>query len=302
MIEAIDTYQNTVFRPPEVTPPNPVPGEDASSGNHVRIDTEGNKENKADRFDNSQKDFVQSYNRQGRITQNSDNDNESNEQIDHKESRAPLGSKEKRLGNKDLTKEERLVVEELKRRDQEVRAHEQAHMASGGGLVRGGARYEYQRGPDGRNYAVGGEVSIAAPSGRTPEETIKNMARVKAAALAPADPSSQDRQVAAQADATAAEARAQMAEQKQSEISVKVDSTAQHQDMTMETAAVSPFDNKEKETEGTVRLNIDKPEENTFTRKGLSHRYSIEAYRQNQQTPSSRTPSTVSGGLLSLRA
>jgi len=150
MIEAIDTYQNTVFRPPEVSPVNPISGEDASSGNNVRIDTEENRNNPADRFENAQKSVVQSYDRQGRIAQSKNTDNE------------------------ELTKEEKREVEELKRRDREVRAHEQAHLAAGGGFVRGGARFEYQQGPDGKNYAIGGEVSIAAPSGRTPEETIQN--------------------------------------------------------------------------------------------------------------------------------
>ena len=103
-------------------------------------------------------------------------------------------------------------------------------------------------------------------------------------------------------DAKAAEARAEIAEQKQSESSEEVAGTTQHQDKTAETAAFSPFDKKENETEGTARLNSDKPEEKAFTKDSLSHRYSIEAYRQNQQAPSSGTSSTVSGGLLSLRA
>ena len=50
-------------------------------------------------------------------------------------------------------------IKELKARDTEVRIHEQAH-ASVGGQYAGSPSYEYQRGPDGTNYAVGGEVQI----------------------------------------------------------------------------------------------------------------------------------------------
>ena len=61
---------------------------------------------------------------------------------------------------KDLGEEEKRQLDKLKNTDQEVRAHERAHMAAGSGLVKGGASYEYERGPDGKMYAVGGEVKI----------------------------------------------------------------------------------------------------------------------------------------------
>jgi hypothetical protein len=96
---------------------------------------------------------------------------------------------------------------ELARIDREVRAHEAAHVAAGGPYV-GSASYSYVEGPDGKRYAVAGEVPISAPAGRTPEETIRIMAQVRAAALAPASPSPQDIRVAA--SASAAEARARM--------------------------------------------------------------------------------------------
>lgn len=110
----------------------------------------------------------------------------------------------------DLTEAEARELQELKQADREVRTHEQAHMAAGGDLVRRGARFEYQRGPDGRNYAVGGEVSVDTSEGKSPEETLRKMSRVKAAAMAPAEPSPQDRRVAAQADAKAAQARREL--------------------------------------------------------------------------------------------
>ncbi|MBP6202236.1 MAG: hypothetical protein KA435_04170 [Azonexus sp.] len=102
-------------------------------------------------------------------------------------------------GQQGLTPEELKRVSELKSRDREVRQHEQAHMAAGGGLITSGASFTYQKGPDGVNYAIGGEVGISTSPGRTPEETIQRARQIKAAALAPADPSGQDRAVAAQA-------------------------------------------------------------------------------------------------------
>lgn len=93
--------------------------------------------------------------------------------------------------------EEKKEIENLEKTDQKVRAHEQAHLAAGAGLVRGGASFEYTRGPDGKMYAVGGEVKIdISPVNGKPDETIRKMQRVVAAALAPVDPSPQDRAVA----------------------------------------------------------------------------------------------------------
>ena len=109
-----------------------------------------------------------------------------------------------------LSDEEQAQVNKLKARDAEVRAHEQAHKAVGGQYA-GAISYEYQKGPDGRSYAVGGEVPIdASEVAGDPEATIEKMRIVKAAALAPAEPSGQDRKVAAMADAQMAKAQAEL--------------------------------------------------------------------------------------------
>lgn len=108
----------------------------------------------------------------------------------------------------ELTEEERREVAELEHRDREVRAHEAAHKAAAGSLARGGASFTYESGPDGRRYAVAGEVSIDLSSVRgDPAATARKMERVRAAALAPADPSGQDRQIAATAANQARQAR-----------------------------------------------------------------------------------------------
>lgn len=106
-----------------------------------------------------------------------------------------------------LSPEARNQLRELQQRDAEVRAHEQAHLAAGGPHVTGGASYTYQKGPDGRQYAIGGQVSIdtsAVPG--DPEATREKGRQVRRAALAPGEPSGQDQQVAAKAARLEAEA------------------------------------------------------------------------------------------------
>ena len=107
-------------------------------------------------------------------------------------------------------------VRELKNIQNEVIAHEQAHKAAAGEFG-GGISYSYTEGPDGKRYITGGEVPIKLKQGSTPEETLRNMQKVQAAANAPADPSGQDRQVAAKAAAIASRARSEIAREKSAE-------------------------------------------------------------------------------------
>ena len=116
----------------------------------------------------------------------------------------------------ELNEKEQAQVARLKARDIEVRNHEAAHAAAAGAFG-GGASYTYVTGPDGHRYAVGGEVPVRMVGGRTPEEAIRNAAQVRAAALAPAEPSSQDRAVAAEAAAMETEARAELAARRSAE-------------------------------------------------------------------------------------
>lgn len=114
-----------------------------------------------------------------------------------------------------LTEADRQMIDQLRARDQEVRDHEQAH-ARVGGPYAGEPSYSYQTGPDGHRYAIGGEVPIdVSPVADDPEATIAKMLVVKAAALAPAEPSSADRQVASLAEATRMQAIADLAELRQ---------------------------------------------------------------------------------------
>lgn len=103
----------------------------------------------------------------------------------------------------------------LESRDREVLAHEQAHLAAAGNAAAGGAKFTYEQGPDGKRYATGGEVPIKIASGRTPDETIRNAMQAEKAALAPANPSSQDLRVAASARQMQVQARAELAKEQQ---------------------------------------------------------------------------------------
>ena len=97
-------------------------------------------------------------------------------------------------------------------RDLEVRKHEQAHQMAGGEHA-GSPSYQFSHGPDGKRYATGGEVAIdigAIPG--DPAATLAKMQQVRAAALAPAEPSSQDLSVARAATAKEALARKELME------------------------------------------------------------------------------------------
>ncbi|PTN33474.1 putative metalloprotease CJM1_0395 family protein [Desulfonatronum sp. SC1] len=118
----------------------------------------------------------------------------------------------------ELSSEDRQVLEQLRQRDAEVRAHEQAHVAAGGQYVTAGASYTYETGPDGRQYAVGGEVSIdTSPVPGNPEQTEQKAQTIRRAALAPASPSAQDVKVATSAAQMEAEARMERIQNEQEE-------------------------------------------------------------------------------------
>ncbi len=107
---------------------------------------------------------------------------------------------------RELTLEQEDLLRRLQARYREVRAHEAAHAAVAGQFG-GGVSFDFAVGPDGRQYAVGGEVPVRLVSGHTPAETIRNAQRVRAAALAPMSPSAQDRSVAAAAAQMESDAR-----------------------------------------------------------------------------------------------
>lgn len=112
----------------------------------------------------------------------------------------------------ELTPAQKQQIAELKIRDSEVKAHEQAHLAAASGIGASAPHYDYEVGPDGKKYAVGGEVNISFTKSQNPSENLANAQTMKTAALAPAQPSGQDRAVAAKADRLIAEAKQEIKE------------------------------------------------------------------------------------------
>lgn len=124
---------------------------------------------------------------------------------------------QKKSNGEPLSEKELADVRKLEKRDRVVRQHEAAHLAAAGGLAKGGASFTMQAGPDGKRYAIGGEVSIDVSPGRTPEETLRKARIIQAAAQAPADPSGPDRSIAAQAKIMEMQASAEIALRSQSQ-------------------------------------------------------------------------------------
>ncbi|SIS48201.1 putative metalloprotease CJM1_0395 family protein [Neptunomonas antarctica] len=105
----------------------------------------------------------------------------------------------------------RQIAQDLSRRDLEVKNHERIH-ASIGGAFASAPNFDYERGPDGQLYAVGGDVRIdTSPVSDDPRATLEKAQVIIRAALSVPEPSTQDRRVAAQARVMATEAQAEIA-------------------------------------------------------------------------------------------
>jgi len=115
-----------------------------------------------------------------------------------------------------LTDDEQKEIDQLKKRDLEVKNHERAH-SSIGGRYAGAPHYQYETGPNGTRYATEGEVSINLTEiSNDPQATIDKMKQVYRAALAPREPSSADRTIASQAQQSITNARSDLIQEKDS--------------------------------------------------------------------------------------
>lgn len=102
-------------------------------------------------------------------------------------------------------------LDDLKRRDKDVRKHEAAHKQVAGKYAKGQPEYEFRKGPDGKSYAVGGQVLVdITPIPGNPLATIQKMQQIQKAALAPKNPSEQDYNVASTAASIEQKARKQI--------------------------------------------------------------------------------------------
>jgi len=179
---------------------------------------------------------IQSGERQEpQLTHGKEEDHEHN-----KETRATEGNESSGSNDKDLDQQQNEEVRKLAARDREVRAHEAAHKAAGGSLA-GPASFGYTKGPDGQRYASSGEVSIdTSKVSGDPQATLRKANQIRAAALAPAQPSNQDQAVAADAARMAAQARVEILNEQKTEVS---DDTNKDKDKLKEDSVIAAQSN-----------------------------------------------------------
>jgi len=122
---------------------------------------------------------------------------------------------EKKLqpGPPQLNEAQLLEISKLKSRDTELRQHEQAHLSASAGVDVSNASFTYQRGPNGVNYAVSGDVRIDTSAELKPEDRLVQAAMISDVALAPPEPTPTDRAVAAKAQQMAQQARIEIMQQ-----------------------------------------------------------------------------------------
>ncbi|MDD0848740.1 putative metalloprotease CJM1_0395 family protein [Campylobacter sp. 46490-21] len=185
----------------------------------------------------------------------------------------------------ELSMEEQRIVTELQAADTNVRAHEAAHMAAGGGLT-SPASYTYERGPDNKMYAVAGEVGISTSEGNTPQESLNKAQTIRRAALAPADPSPQDLKVAAQAASMEMSARAQIMQEKMAQ-------NSQNTNNSNETSTENSTENSNVNSAGNSAVNsVGNSAENSA---GNSNVNSAGNSTENSRIPSINQPSSTGG-------
>jgi SprA-related family len=188
--------------------------------------------------------------------------------------KAPVDENQQRQqkAQKQQREAEQKMIEQLSARDREVRAHEQSHAAVGGQYA-SSPTYTYQRGPDGVSYAIGGEVQIdTSPIPNDPEATLRKAEQIARAASAPAEPSGQDRAVAAQA--------AKMAQQARVEISQELREKTVEKPTEEETIQkVAEPDNQRQKSEEIVSREEDKAEDKSLKEQELQSQRQAERTR-----------------------
>ncbi len=103
------------------------------------------------------------------------------------------------------------ALQRIKNIDRNVRLHENSHASADGVQTIGTARYKYAEGPDGKLYAVGGEVTVAVQSSGKPEDNLRAARALRSSALSSDNPSPADFAAAADAGQIEIEALSQMA-------------------------------------------------------------------------------------------
>ena len=231
---------------------------------------------------------AQSNNKANGVENNADNSDSSGDKTANAENNTQNNDKnagQKNIG--ELSLEEQRIVTELQAADTNVRAHEAAHMAAGGGLT-SPASYTYERGPDNKMYAVAGEVGISTGEGNTPQESLNKAQTIRRAALAPADPSPQDLKVAAQAASMEMSARAQIMQEKMAQ-------NSQNTNNSNETSG-DAVNSAENSTENSnVNSTGNSTENSTRNSVGNSAENSNVNSAENSRIPSINQPSSTGG-------
>lgn len=140
----------------------------------------------------------------------------------------------------ELNEEEQKYLEELKKRDREVRTHEAAHKRVGGQYA-GAVSYTYQTGPDNKQYAIGGETDLDTSKEGNPEKNIDKQEIIYKAAMAPKDPSRKDKEVAAEAQSSERESRVELKRDERLERELKL---KEQEDAKAEAAAESEYNSQ----------------------------------------------------------
>jgi len=90
------------------------------------------------------------------------------------------------------------VLQKFKNKDAEIRTHEQAHASIG--HTTSPISYNYQEGPDGKMYAVGGSVRLDTSIPDDPNAAMLKLDMLQKAASASINPSSADNAISSQAN------------------------------------------------------------------------------------------------------
>lgn len=207
-INTANVYTETARRDNQLREVIPAPAPNSASNTETKAQSDADKARLPSSTEAATYDATGKLSDEQTVEQREEGNADSNTEQQNQQASEDTAEEEQEQQQLEIEQQQ---IKELKARDTEVRVHEQAH-ASVGGQYAGSPSYEYQRGPDGTNYAVGGEVQIdVSEIPGDPQATIDKMQTVRAAALAPAEPSSADRAIAADATQKMAAAQAELA-------------------------------------------------------------------------------------------
>jgi hypothetical protein len=77
---------------------------------------------------------------------------------------APVAEPRAPIGERELSADEERIQQQMRSRDRELRVQERAYVLLGGTLLRTLPSHTYERGPDGRFYAIAAEATIDTSS------------------------------------------------------------------------------------------------------------------------------------------